>query len=104
MLFFFEKKIHTNERQEGTTLGLSPASFLWARGEVDGVSVQRPYTPITPATQSGHFDLLVKRFPFVRYFIDYVNKTVVRYENGVMSRHLVDLKPGNTIDIKGSVN
>ena len=53
----------------------------------DGVTrkfVIRPYTPCSPATAEGHFDLVVKV-----------------YENGKLSKHFGGLKAGDTVEFKG---
>lgn len=46
--------------------------------------VMRSYTPITDDTTSGHFDVLVKSYP-----------------TGNISRHLGEMKIGDTIKVKG---
>ena len=52
----------------------------------DGKQVIRPYTPVTtPATQ-GHMDFLIKK-----------------YKDGAMTNHVHNLKPGQTISIKGPI-
>ncbi|THY22982.1 ferredoxin reductase-like protein [Aureobasidium pullulans] len=46
--------------------------------------ILRSYTPITDDTTSGHFDVLVKSYP-----------------TGNISRHLAEMKIGDTIKVKG---
>jgi cytochrome-b5 reductase len=51
-----------------------------------GKPVIRPYTPVTTPDAEGHVDFLVKK-----------------YENGVMSKHIHSLKPGDSLAIKGPI-
>lgn len=73
-------------------LGLHVASCLITKAEIgkkkDGSPnyVIRPYTPISPPDSKGYFDLLVKIYP-----------------NGKMTQHLAQLKPGDTLDVKGPI-
>ncbi|KAJ2156648.1 hypothetical protein GGF46_005048 [Coemansia sp. RSA 552] len=46
----------------------------------------RPYTPVSPQHARGYFDLMVKRYP-----------------TGNMSKHIHDMAPGDTLDIKGPI-
>ncbi|KAI9009008.1 hypothetical protein CLU79DRAFT_775644 [Phycomyces nitens] len=46
----------------------------------------RPYTPTSPEEAEGHVDLIVKSYP-----------------DGKMSKHIHDLKIGDTLDIKGPI-
>ncbi|KAM5323689.1 NADH-cytochrome b5 reductase-like isoform 2-T3 [Glossophaga mutica] len=41
-------------------LGLSPGQHLILRGIVDGLEIQRAYTPISPANAEGYFEVLIK--------------------------------------------
>uniref|UniRef100_A0A8C8TNT9 Cytochrome b5 reductase-like n=1 Tax=Peromyscus maniculatus bairdii TaxID=230844 RepID=A0A8C8TNT9_PERMB len=41
-------------------LGLHPGQHLILRGLVNGLEIQRAYTPISPATAEGYFDVLIK--------------------------------------------
>lgn len=41
-------------------LGLRPGQHLILRGVVDGLEIQRAYTPISPVTAEGYFDVLIK--------------------------------------------
>mmetsp|Transcript_2004 Transcript_2004/g.3116 ORF Transcript_2004/g.3116 Transcript_2004/m.3116 type:complete len:295 (-) Transcript_2004:29-913(-) len=49
-----------------------------------GKPVVRPYTPVSAIDQKGYLELVVKR-----------------YENSKMGNHLFDMKPGETIEVKG---
>ncbi|KAI3634754.1 hypothetical protein MIR68_007135 [Amoeboaphelidium protococcarum] len=75
------------------TLGLNVASCLLVKADCavkkdDGTvkieSTIRPYTPVSERHVKGHVDLVVKT-----------------YENGVMSKHLSLMKPGDTLLFKG---
>ncbi|KAJ1976705.1 NADH-cytochrome b5 reductase [Dimargaris xerosporica] len=48
--------------------------------------VIRPYTPTSEEGERGYFDLIVKEYP-----------------QGVMSRHIASLKPGDKLDVKGPI-
>jgi cytochrome-b5 reductase len=50
----------------------------------DGKDVVRPYTPITVNGQKGHFEVLVKR-----------------YAKSKMGTHLFQMRPGETLAVKG---
>jgi len=65
-------------------LGLSVASCLVTHASIDGKDVVRPYTPISPESTAGHFDLMIKEYP-----------------QGVMSKHIAALKIGDTLEMKG---
>jgi len=68
-------------------LGLPVASCLVTRTQgADGKPVIRPYTPITKEDTLGYFDLLVKVYP-----------------EGIMSKHIDELKPGDSLEIKGPI-
>ncbi|XP_053776494.1 NADH-cytochrome b5 reductase-like isoform X3 [Desmodus rotundus] len=41
-------------------LGLWPGQHLILRGIVDGLEIQRAYTPISPANAKGYFEVLIK--------------------------------------------
>ncbi len=51
-----------------------------------GKPVIRPYTPISPPDAPGELSFLVKK-----------------YEKGFASVHIHDLKPGETLSIKGPI-
>lgn len=48
--------------------------------------IVRPYTPISPSDQEGEFTFLIKR-----------------YDEGKMSQHIHNLKPGDKLAIKGPI-
>jgi cytochrome-b5 reductase len=70
-------------------LGMPVASCVLTKGtknepkDAKGNPVVRPYTPIT-YDEKGFVDFLIKQYP-----------------NGPMSTHFHELKPGDTLDIKG---
>jgi cytochrome-b5 reductase len=68
--------------------GMHVASALLTKFKPEGADkpVIRPYTPISDEDAQGYMDLLVKKYP-----------------NGPMSTHLHELKPGQTLDIKGPI-
>lgn len=67
--------------------GLTVASCVVARAEIDGKQVVRPYTPISLNEQRGYVELLIKSYPA---------------PGGLMSRHIQQLKPGtDTLEMKG---
>ena len=75
------------ELPSGTTAGLTVASCIVAKVEVDGKTVVRPYTPVSLNSQVGFVDLLVKAYPA---------------PGGVMSRHIHALRPGvDSLEVKG---
>ncbi|XP_059545465.1 NADH-cytochrome b5 reductase-like isoform X3 [Myotis daubentonii] len=41
-------------------LGLRPGQHLILRGTVDGLEIQRAYTPISPVNAEGYFEVLIK--------------------------------------------
>ncbi|GLB43615.1 putative flavoprotein pyridine nucleotide cytochrome reductase family protein [Lyophyllum shimeji] len=51
-----------------------------------GKPIIRPYTPISPSDQKGELTFLIKR-----------------YDNGKMSKHVHNLKEGDTLAIKGPI-
>ena len=48
---------------ESDVSGASTASCLVIKGSVGGKDVVRPYTPVSPASQRGTLDLIVKSYP-----------------------------------------
>jgi hypothetical protein len=48
---------------ESDVSGASTASCLVVKGSVGGKDVVRPYTPVSPASQRGTLDLIVKSYP-----------------------------------------
>ncbi|BDA51006.1 NADH-cytochrome b5 reductase 2 [Coccomyxa sp. Obi] len=76
------------------TSGLFVASCLLTRAPIgakkeDGTQkfVIRPYTPTSPPDAKGHFDLVVKGYP-----------------EGKMSKHIVNLNVGDTLECKGPIS
>jgi cytochrome-b5 reductase len=67
-----------------TKLGMTVASSMACKAEVDGKNVVRPYTPTTKAEQLGYFDLVVKKYP-----------------DGKMGGVFWDLKKGDDMLMKG---
>ncbi|KAI8360557.1 hypothetical protein B0O80DRAFT_206679 [Mortierella sp. GBAus27b] len=78
----------TFELQQGQNLGLDVASCVVTKfvGE-DGKPVIRPYTPTSDADLTGSFDFVIKR-----------------YEGGPMSSHIHNLKPGESLSVKGPIS
>jgi len=72
--------------QEDQKLGLEVASCLVLKAPIgeDGKDVIRPYTPVSDPEDRGFFDLVVKSYP-----------------NGIMSKHLAQMIPGQKIEAKG---
>ena len=48
--------------RENDELGMTVASCLVVKAEVDGKEVVRPYTPTSSAQQRGTFDLIIKTY------------------------------------------
>ncbi|XP_043819743.1 NADH-cytochrome b5 reductase-like isoform X2 [Dromiciops gliroides] len=65
-------------------LGLSPGQHLILRATVDGLEIQRAYTPISPRNTEGYFEILIKC-----------------YETGLMSQHVRSWKVGDTAFWRG---
>lgn len=65
-------------------MGLSVASCLMARADIDGKMVTRPYTPISMNEEKGILELTVKGYP-----------------NGALSKYIVNLKVGDELEMKG---
>jgi len=68
------------------TLGLDVASCLVVKAPIGegGKDEVRPYTPVSSPEDRGFLDLCIKVYP-----------------KGVMSKHIGNLKPGDTLDFKG---
>lgn len=49
--------------KEGDTSGIVTASAIVIKSVVDGKDVVRPYTPVSPASQRGTMDLIIKTYP-----------------------------------------
>ncbi|XP_057639957.1 NADH-cytochrome b5 reductase-like [Chionomys nivalis] len=65
-------------------LGLHPGQHLILRGTADGLEIQRAYTPISPVTAEGYFDVLIKC-----------------YQTGLMSRYVESWRTGDTAFWRG---
>ena len=65
-------------------MGLTTPSCLMARARVDGKTVVRPYTPTNVNEEKGFLELVVKGYP-----------------QGKMSKHIVELKEGDLLEMKG---
>jgi cytochrome-b5 reductase len=65
-------------------MGITTTSCLMARAKVDGKTVVRPYTPTNVNEEKGFLELVVKGYP-----------------HGLMSKHIVDLKEGDSLEMKG---
>ncbi|XP_060062225.1 NADH-cytochrome b5 reductase-like isoform X2 [Erinaceus europaeus] len=65
-------------------LGLRPGQHLILRGTVDDLEIQRAYTPISPASAEGYFEVLIKC-----------------YQTGLMSRYVESWKAGETAFWRG---
>ncbi|XP_029396336.1 NADH-cytochrome b5 reductase-like isoform X4 [Mus pahari] len=65
-------------------LGLLPGQHLILRGVIDGLEIQRAYTPISPVTAEGYFDVLIKC-----------------YQTGLMSRYVESWRTGDTAFWRG---
>jgi cytochrome-b5 reductase len=67
--------------------GLTVASCIVARAEIDGKVVVRPYTPVSLNNQRGFIELIIKSYPV---------------PGGIMSRHIQGLKPKvDSLEMKG---
>ncbi|XP_026562926.1 NADH-cytochrome b5 reductase-like isoform X1 [Pseudonaja textilis] len=67
-----------------SSLGLSLGQHIVLRGVVNGLEVQRAYTPITPVNAEGFFEVLIKC-----------------YKTGLMSQYIKSWKTGDTIFWRG---
>ncbi|XP_037683079.1 NADH-cytochrome b5 reductase-like isoform X2 [Choloepus didactylus] len=65
-------------------LGLQPGQHLILRGTVDGLEIQRAYTPISPANAEGYFEVLIKS-----------------YQTGLMSQFVESWRAGDTAFWRG---
>ncbi|XP_068949051.1 NADH-cytochrome b5 reductase-like isoform X3 [Petaurus breviceps papuanus] len=65
-------------------LGLRPGQHLILRGTVDGLEIQRAYTPISHGNSEGYFEVLIKC-----------------YETGLMSQYVKSWKVGDTVFWRG---
>jgi cytochrome-b5 reductase len=70
---------------EGSCLGLPPGRHLQLKfTDAEGKDVRRPYTPISPNSAMGYFELLIKIYP-----------------QGKMTQHLDTLAAGDTMLVRG---
>ncbi|XP_070602027.1 NADH-cytochrome b5 reductase-like isoform X1 [Erythrolamprus reginae] len=67
-----------------SSLGLTLGQHIVLRGVVNGLEVQRAYTPITPVNAEGFFEVLIKC-----------------YKTGLMSQYIKSWKTGDTIFWRG---
>ncbi|KAJ8270891.1 hypothetical protein GJAV_G00120440 [Gymnothorax javanicus] len=68
----------------GGVLALGLGEHLVLRGVVNGLELQRAYTPISPVNAEGYCEFLIKL-----------------YENGLMSQYIRTWKPGDLIEWRG---
>lgn len=67
--------------------GLTVASCIVVRAELEGKVVVRPYTPVSLNNQRGYLELIIKSYPA---------------PGGLMSRHIQSLRPGlDSLEMKG---
>merc|ERR1719362_1447786 len=65
-------------------MGMTVSAYVLVGGERGGEDGSGAYTPISTDEQPGYFELLVKGYP-----------------NGVVSKYLCSLKPGDSVEVKG---
>ncbi|KAG7401835.1 NADH-cytochrome b5 reductase [Phytophthora boehmeriae] len=65
-------------------MGITTPSCLLARAKVNGKTVVRPYTPTNVNEEKGFLELVVKGYP-----------------QGKLSKHIVELKEGDALEMKG---
>lgn len=65
-------------------MGITTASCLLAKASVNGKNVVRPYTPTNINSEKGFLELVVKGYP-----------------TGLLSKHIVELKEGDVLEMKG---
>ncbi|KAM5149100.1 NADH-cytochrome b5 reductase-like [Mantella aurantiaca] len=68
----------------GAGLGLNLGQHLVLRGRVNGLDIQRAYTPINSIDAKGYFDVLIKI-----------------YENGLMSQYIKCWREGDSVPWRG---
>eukprot|EP01135_Chromosphaera_perkinsii_P005235 Nk52_evm4s327 gene=Nk52_evmTU4s327 len=78
------KLLRFNLQTPQTRTGLNVASCLVTKATINSEDVIRPYTPVTLNDTRGHFDLIVKEYP-----------------QGLMSKHICNLRPGDELLVKG---
>jgi cytochrome-b5 reductase len=60
------------------------ASCVVVKADINGKEVVRPYTPISRPNTIGQLEFVIKNYP-----------------NGAMSKHVHEMKKGDTLEIKG---
>ncbi|DAZ92836.1 TPA: hypothetical protein N0F65_000516 [Lagenidium giganteum] len=80
------KRLRLELPSEDHETGLHVASFLLAKATIDGKTVMRPYTPTNLTEEKGFVELVVKGYP-----------------SGTMSKHIVELQVGDSLEIKGPI-
>uniref|UniRef100_G1KUX9 NADH-cytochrome b5 reductase-like n=2 Tax=Anolis carolinensis TaxID=28377 RepID=G1KUX9_ANOCA len=75
---------YTFELPENSRLGLSLGQHVVLRGLVNGLEVQRAYTPISPVNAEGYFEVLIKC-----------------YGAGLMSQYIKSWKEGDVVFWRG---
>ncbi|KAF8215790.1 ferredoxin reductase-like protein, partial [Mycena galopus ATCC 62051] len=84
--FIFELPPKTSSKLPVASCVVVQAADPEALKDKKGNTVTRPYTPISAADNTGELTFLIKK-----------------YETGVMSKHIHDLKPGDSLKIKGPI-
>lgn len=69
---------------EDYAMGVATASLLVAKATINGKTVIRPYTPTNLNDETGFLELVVKGYP-----------------TGLLSKHIVELKEGDVLEMKG---
>lgn len=72
------------------TFGTVCASLVTLSAEIDGQTVNRPYTPISKGDQKGYVEFVVKAYP-----------ARTDGKPGGMGQHICSLKPGDKVQMKG---
>uniref|UniRef100_A0A8D0KIW7 NADH-cytochrome b5 reductase-like n=1 Tax=Salvator merianae TaxID=96440 RepID=A0A8D0KIW7_SALMN len=75
---------YTFELPGNSSLGLSLGQHIVLRGQVNGLEIQRAYTPITPVNAEGYFEVLIKC-----------------YATGLMSQYVKTWKVGDAVFWRG---
>ncbi|KAH0618589.1 hypothetical protein JD844_017945 [Phrynosoma platyrhinos] len=75
---------YTFELPGNSRLGLSLGQHVVLRGLINGLEVQRAYTPISPVNAEGYFEVLIKC-----------------YEAGLMSQYVKSWKEGDAVFWRG---
>ncbi|TMW66424.1 hypothetical protein Poli38472_004189 [Pythium oligandrum] len=65
-------------------MGITTAGLLVAKANIDGKPIVRPYTPTNLNDELGFLELVVKGYP-----------------QGLLSKHIVELKEGDSLEMKG---